>query len=83
MLEAFVFSAVAVEAAQLGTLGALRQAVTLLRGYGLQVWSFWQDLSQVRNLYPQDWQTKRVTALAKETPDESWRRVVAASGAMI
>ncbi len=45
------------EAAQLGALGALRQAVTLLRGYGLQVWSFWQDLSQIRNLYPQDWQT--------------------------
>jgi type IV secretion system protein VirD4 len=45
------------EAAQLGTLGALRQAVTLLRGYGLQVWSFWQDLGQLRNLYPHDWQT--------------------------
>src|SRR5262249_27324178 len=35
----------------------LRQAITLLRGYGLQVWSFWQDLSQLRHLYPQDWQT--------------------------
>jgi type IV secretion system protein VirD4 len=45
------------EAAQLGTLPALRQAITLLRGYGLQVWSFWQDLSQLRQLYPQDWQT--------------------------
>jgi type IV secretion system protein VirD4 len=45
------------EAAQLGSLGALRQAITLLRGYGLQVWSFWQDLGQLRNLYPQDWQT--------------------------
>jgi type IV secretion system protein VirD4 len=23
----------------------------------LQVWSFWQDLSQLRQIYPQDWQT--------------------------
>jgi len=45
------------ECAQLGTLPALRQAVTLLRGSGLQVWTVWQDLSQLRLLYPQDWQT--------------------------
>jgi type IV secretion system protein VirD4 len=45
------------EAAQLGTLPQLRQAVTLLRGYGLRTWSFWQDLSQLRLLYPADWQT--------------------------
>ncbi len=31
------------ECAQLGELSALRTAVTLLRGAGLQVWSFWQD----------------------------------------
>jgi len=45
------------EAAQLGPLDELRQAVTLLRGYGLQTWSFWQDASQLRHLYPSDWQT--------------------------
>src|SRR5262249_36925547 len=45
------------ECAQLGTLPILRQAITLLRGSGLQTWSFWQDLSQLRQLYPQDWQT--------------------------
>lgn len=45
------------ECAQLGEMSALRQAVTLLRGAGLQVWSFWQDLSQIRQLYPRDWQT--------------------------
>lgn len=45
------------EAAQLGPLEQLRQAITLLRGYGLQTWSFWQDHSQLRNLYPLDWQT--------------------------
>lgn len=45
------------EAAQLGTLDELRTALTLLRGYGLQTWSFWQDFSQLRLLYPRDWQT--------------------------
>jgi type IV secretion system protein VirD4 len=45
------------EAAQLGSLPALRQAVTLLRGYGLQMFTFWQDLSQLKLLYPQDWET--------------------------
>ncbi len=45
------------ETAQLGTLPILRQAVTLLRGYGAQIWTFWQDLSQIKLLYPQDWPT--------------------------
>ena len=45
------------EAAQLGTFPQLRQAVTLLRGYGLQCWSLWQDVSQLRLLYPRDWET--------------------------
>jgi type IV secretion system protein VirD4 len=45
------------EAAQLGELSELRTAITLLRGYGLQTWSFWQDVSQLKLLYPRDWQT--------------------------
>ena len=45
------------EAAQLGQLRQLRQATTLLRGYGLKTWSFWQDLSQLKSLYPNDWET--------------------------
>lgn len=45
------------EAAQLGPLDELRTAITLLRGYGLQTWSFWQDASQLKALYPLDWQT--------------------------
>ena len=45
------------EAAQLGTLPHLRQAMTLLRGYGLQVWSFWQGRDQLEALYPNDWRT--------------------------
>lgn len=45
------------ECAQLGSLDSLRQAITLLRGSGLQTWTFWQDLSQLRQVYPNDWQT--------------------------
>lgn len=40
------------ECAQLGNMPLLEQAVTLLRGYGLQVWSYWQDIEQVRSCYP-------------------------------
>ena len=45
------------EAAQLGAFPPLRQAITLMRGYGLQTWSFWQDLSQLKQAYPSSWQT--------------------------
>lgn len=45
------------EAAQLGELSQLRQAITLLRGYGVRVWTFWQDLSQLKQIYPYDWET--------------------------
>ncbi len=45
------------ECAQLGSLGVLRQAVTLMRGYGLQIWMFFQDLSQLKHLYTNDWAT--------------------------
>ena len=45
------------EAAQLGNFPPLRHAITLLRGYGLQTWSFWQDLSQIRRLYGDAWET--------------------------
>ncbi len=45
------------EAAQLGSLELLPQAVSLLRGYGLQLWTFWQDLSQIMKLYPNNWES--------------------------
>jgi type IV secretion system protein VirD4 len=45
------------EAAQLGELDELRAALTLMRGYGVRVWTFWQDLSQIRRTYPADWET--------------------------
>lgn len=45
------------EMAQLGRMDEFLNATTLLRGYGVQVWSFWQDLSQLRAAYPNEWQT--------------------------
>jgi type IV secretion system protein VirD4 len=45
------------ECAQLGSLNVLRQAITLLRGSGLQTFTFWQDLSQLRACYPKDWES--------------------------
>jgi type IV secretion system protein VirD4 len=33
------------------------QAITLGRGYGVRVHSFWQDLSQLITCYPTEWRT--------------------------
>ena len=52
------------EAAQLGNMPLLKTAITLLRGYGLQCWTFWQDLGQLRHLYPNDWTTMVTNAAA-------------------
>lgn len=45
------------EAAQLGPMELFVTAMTLYRGYGIQCWSFWQDLSQLQATYPRDWET--------------------------
>lgn len=45
------------EAAQLKQFTMLEQALTLCRGYGLKVWSFWQDLAQLKTYYPESWRT--------------------------
>jgi type IV secretion system protein VirD4 len=45
------------ECANLGRLDVLKKAVTLLRGYGLQAWMFFQDLSQMEELYGGDFLT--------------------------
>jgi type IV secretory pathway TraG/TraD family ATPase VirD4 len=44
------------EFAQLGYLRQLEDAVGLMRGYGLSLWVFLQDLSQLKGVYPR-WQT--------------------------
>ena len=43
------------EMAQLGTMDMMRQAVSLLAGYGMSIWMIWQDLSQLKSLYKTDW----------------------------
>lgn len=45
------------EAAHLGELEGLRALMTLMRGYGVRCWSFWQDLAQLKRLYRSDWET--------------------------
>lgn len=46
------------EASQLGALPALKLAATFMRGMGaLQLWTFWQDLSQIKANYPMDFET--------------------------
>lgn len=45
------------ETAALGPLDILRTAVAQLRGYGLTPWLILQDLSQLKALYPHDWQS--------------------------
>jgi type IV secretion system protein VirD4 len=44
------------EAAQLGEMKQLVTAITLMRGYGVRVWSFFQDLAQIRSTYPGAWE---------------------------
>lgn len=45
------------EIAALGHMPILKQAITTLRGYGVRVWSFWQNMAQMRHCYPTDWET--------------------------
>ena len=44
------------EFGQLGRMDRLADSITLLRGYGAQLWLFVQDLSQLRVVYPR-WQS--------------------------
>jgi type IV secretion system protein VirD4 len=45
------------EAAQIGPSPALKTVATYLRAHGVRLWTFWQDLSQLRATYPLDWET--------------------------
>lgn len=45
------------EAAQLGTFPPLLTATTLMRAYGLQLVTVWQNLAQMKSRYPDDWKT--------------------------
>jgi len=43
------------EAAQLGEMNELRSSLTLMRAYGVRVWTMWQCITQLQSLYPTDW----------------------------
>jgi type IV secretion system protein VirD4 len=45
------------EMAQLGYMEPLIQAVSLMRGYGMNLWMIFQDLPQIRGIYGEKWQT--------------------------
>ena len=45
------------EAAQLGTFPPLLTATTLMRAYGLQLITVWQNMAQLKSRYPADWTT--------------------------
>lgn len=60
------------EAAQLGRLDDLVTAITLLRGYGVRVWTFWQDLQQIQRLYPNDWSTMVSNASTLQVLGSHW-----------
>jgi type IV secretion system protein VirD4 len=45
------------ECAQLGDFGLLPMVYTLARSYGMRVWSFFQDLSQIQRMVPKEWST--------------------------
>jgi type IV secretion system protein VirD4 len=45
------------ECASLGRLEPLVSAICLLRSYGIRIWTMFQDLGQIKQLYPQDWTT--------------------------
>lgn len=45
------------EIAALGRMDAIEKAAGLMAGYGVKIWSVWQDLGQLKNLYRQSWET--------------------------
>jgi type IV secretion system protein VirD4 len=45
------------EMAQLGKMEALEKAVSLARGYGMDLWMLFQDINQIKAIYEQKWET--------------------------
>jgi type IV secretion system protein VirD4 len=52
------------ECAQLGDFGMLAMVYTLARSYGMRVWSFFQDLAQIKRMLPEEWPTVLTNAAA-------------------
>ncbi len=45
------------EAGSVGHLESLSNATVFMRSYGVQVWTFWQSFSQIKQHYGADWRT--------------------------
>lgn len=45
------------EAGSLGSFPVMTAAMTLCRGFGVRVWTFWQDMQQIQHCYPTSWKT--------------------------
>jgi type IV secretion system protein VirD4 len=60
------------EAAQAGHLDDLVTATTLMRGYGMRIWSFWQDLQQIKRHYPNDWESLITNAQTLQVFGSHW-----------
>lgn len=41
----------------LGHMSSIETSTALLAGYGVRIWSIWQDLSQIKHLYKERWET--------------------------
>ena len=45
------------EFAQLGRMEIIEDNYALMRGYGVKLWTIWQDLNQAKNLYNERWES--------------------------
>jgi type IV secretion system protein VirD4 len=45
------------EFAQLGHMKIIEDNYALMRGYGIKLWTIWQDLTQAKNLYKDRWES--------------------------
>ena len=45
------------EAGNLGSFPVMKAAMTLCRGFGVRCWTFWQDMQQIQDCYPNCWRT--------------------------
>ena len=45
------------EFAQLGRMEIIEDNYALMRGYGVKLWTIWQDLNQAKNLYGERWES--------------------------
>lgn len=45
------------ECGNLGRLQSLTTAITLMRSFGLRIWCYFQDINQLKQLYPAEWVT--------------------------